>query len=167
MLAYNTAIEYYEKAINGNKDKRSIGSKVLCDLTVLRMLLLDKAAQKPADKKENNQHLSTIKARVAVLNNYTRKLDYWESMEYLWAFLSWIVLGGKVKIENEDQMWKRILKWYKKNWKDAASKGKQLGEIENLEMLADIVANSSLTKKAALQERLDDLREGLEKFLLS
>jgi CHAT domain-containing protein len=163
LAAYANAMGFYEQAI----EKKSDSTKALCNLMVLRISLTDKRAQAAADKKLNIKYLRRIKTRMMSLANYNRKLDYWESMEYLWAYLSWIVMGGDVAKIDQDDTWKGFLNWYKKNWKDAASKGKQLTEIENLEMLSDVIANSSLSYRTALRERIDELREGVEKLLMS
>ncbi|MBV4356773.1 CHAT domain-containing protein [Pinibacter aurantiacus] len=163
LAAYANAMDFYEQAI----EKRSDNIKALCNLMVLRISLTDKKEKAAADKKINLKYLRRIKSRMMSLANYNRKLDYWESMEYLWAYLSWIVMGGDVAKIDADHTWKGFVNWYKKNWKDAASKGKQLTEIENLEMLSDVIANSSLSYRAALKERVDALREGVEKLLLS
>jgi hypothetical protein len=159
---YDDAFKFYQQAISKKGDNIS----ALCHFLLLDNL---RPGSKPQSGSVIDKRWKIIRSRMNVLYSASgnRRLDYWESMEYFWCYLTCIILGPQPPIvpsgKDEATVWQDLLNWCSYVWRMAASKGKHLDEIETLQALSDLLGVSSIVGGNNLKSRVDNLKEGLEK----
>ncbi|MBG9377115.1 CHAT domain-containing protein [Panacibacter sp. DH6] len=162
LKAYTDAEKYYTKSCaetyNAYGFKSQVMMQYLCDL------LNKQPGRKPSlGGKAVHDVIERINKQKRTLKPAYRNMDYWELMDDV--SLDFLLLLLQKEEALREKNWSMLETKFKRIWKKAGSMGKKKAEIENFEIFADGLQATKNRHALLLKNRIDELRQTLERVL--
>jgi len=108
--------------------------------------------------------IKEVMDRKAKLCSLFNNMDYWQLVDDVCYDFSLLLLDTQKA--KDDANWNTLEKRYKRIWRSAGSKGKRISEVENLEIVSDMLAQSTSKHAMFLKGRIENFKSILEQELL-
>lgn len=163
LSAYSSAASYYQKAFEIKPASYALNNwivmQTLCDL-----VKGTPAKQIAYGKKTKDEMIKEVMDRKAKLCSLFNNMDYWQLVDDVCYDFSLLLLDTQKA--KDDANWNTLEKRYKRIWRSAGSKGKRISEVENLEIVSDMLAQSTSKHAMFLKGRIENFKSILEQELL-
>ena len=162
LKAYTDAEKCYARSCtetyNAYGFKSQVMMQYLCDL-------LDKQpGRKPSlGGKAIPEMIERINKQKRTLKPAYRNMDYWELMDDV--SLDFLLLLLQKDEASKESNWLMLEKKFKRIWKKAGSIGKKKAEIESFEIFADGLEATRNRHALFLKNKIDELKENLQRIL--
>ena len=162
LSAYNNAALHYQKAFEIKPSAYALNNWIVLQ-TVVDIVKSMPSKQSSFGSKSKDDIIADVTNRKMKLYSAFNNMDYWELIEEICYDFSLLILDAE---KSKDEDWKKLENRYKRIWKRSGSKGKKMAEIENFEIIADVLSLSASKQAMYLKEKVDVLKQGLEKIFL-
>jgi len=162
MEAYQAAVNHYEEA-NLIKESPYTYTKWLALQTAIHLANdVEYKAMKYGGHKVS-KILKEIEAKKAMLDAPYSNMDYFQLNENIsYNFILLMLHGG----DNDKELWEDLICDYDDIWYCFGSKGKQIAEVENLEIFIDILSLNKKNERCLyLVDKITELKKELEKLI--
>jgi len=114
--------------------------------------------------KTKDEMIKEVTDRKAKLCSSFNNMDYWQLVDDVCYDFSLLLLDNQKA--KDDASWNNLEKRYKRIWKSAGSKGKRISEVENLEIISDMLGQSTSKYAVFLKSKIDNFKSIMEHELL-